>query len=77
MINDYLKFECYKHFYSDQNENDFLKPIYYLNSEECNNEIINILQKIRKNAKLSKPKHIWNSDEAMNKETLLKTINEY
>ena len=45
--------------------------------KDLSNEIINILQKIRKNAKLSKPKHIWNSDEAMNKETLLKTINEY
>ena len=76
MINDHLKFECYKHFYSNQNENDSLKPIYYLNSEECNKEIINILQKIRKNVKINKPKHIWNNDEAMNKETLIKKINE-
>ena len=77
ILNDYLKYECYKHFYLHQNEKEFLKPIYYLNSEELNNEIINILEKIRKHVKISKPKHIWSNEEAMNKQTLLKKINEY
>ena len=76
ILNDFIKYECYKHFYSQKSNNNFLDPVYYLGSAELNNKISDILEKIRENVKVNKPNHIWEIDEAIDSQTLLKTINE-
>jgi hypothetical protein len=76
IIKDHLRYECYKDLYLGQIKDEFLNPIYYLKSEELNNEISDILEKIKKDVKVNKLRHIWPTEEAVDNQTLLKTINE-
>ena len=76
ILNDFVSYECYKHMYSQKSKNGFLDPIYYLGSEELNDKISDILQKIRGNVRVNKANHIWNKDEVIDSQTILKKINE-
>ncbi len=76
ILNDFMQYECYKHLYLNQNEMNGLKSIYYLNSKEFESEIPYIVEKIKKNYKISKPKHIWAQNEAIDNHNLIDKINE-
>ena len=76
ILNDFLKYECYKHLYLNQKEVNGLKSIYYLNSKEFESELPYIIKKIKKNCEISKPKHIWTQKEALNNNNLIDKINE-
>lgn len=76
ILKDHLRYECYKDLYLDQIKDEFLNPIYYLKSEDLNDEIADILEKIKKDVKINKLRHIWSTEEAIDNHTLLKTINE-
>jgi len=76
ILRDFLRYESYKDLYLGEIKNELLNPIYYLTYEELHSEIIDILEKIKKDVKVNKPRHIWSIEEAFDNQTLLKIINE-
>jgi len=73
ILNDFLKHECYKHFYP-KSEIDGLKSIYYFNIKEFESELPDIIKKIKKNSEILKPKHIWSQNEVLDNHSLINKI---
>ncbi len=76
VLNDFLKYECYKHLYSKKTSKDNLDQIYYMDSKQLENEISYIVKKIRDKVKIEESKHTWKENEAINNEELLNKINQ-
>ena len=74
ILNDFLKYETYKHMYSDQTDKENIRSIYYCGSEELSKNLIKIIEKIRNKKITEKPKHIWKENEAIDNKILLNEI---
>lgn len=74
ILNDFLKYETYKHTYSDQTDKENIRSIYYYSSEELSKKLIKIIEKIKNKKITEKPKHIWKENEAIDNKILLKVI---